>query len=146
MNPCKDCVVDMVCIQKCPIFEIDLDRLQNDVLIYTKRCMNNIKRKTYEISNGVIIEIRNERIYWFKDGELHRDNDQPAIIFFDGTRCWYKNGQLHRDNDQPAAIYYTGSRYWYKNGNRHRDNDKPAVISVDGERYWYKDGVEYEPI
>lgn len=45
-----------------------------------------------------------------------------------GTTYWYKNGKLHRDNDQPAVIYANGSRRWYVNGNLHRNNDKPVVF------------------
>ena len=63
-----------------------------------------------------------------------------AFIYSDGTKCWYKNNQLHRDNDQPAIIYSSGSKHWYKNGQRHRDNDQPAVIFPDGTKRWYKNG------
>jgi hypothetical protein len=31
--------------------------------------------------------------YWLKNGEIHRDGDEPAVIWADGTRDWYKNGQ-----------------------------------------------------
>ena len=146
MNQCKDCVVDMICIKECPMFEIDLKRLQTDELIYTKRCMNNIKCETYKISKNMKVEICVYSIEWYRNGKCHRDNDQPAIIKDNGTRYWYKDGEWHRDNDNPAIIYSDGSRYWYKNGKYHRDNDQPAVIHTDGEQYWFKDGVEYEPM
>jgi hypothetical protein len=29
----------------------------------------------------------------------------PAEIYSDGTQYWYKNGEIHRDNDMPAIIY-----------------------------------------
>ena len=122
MNPCKDCIVDMICIQKCPNFEIDLERLQTDELTYLRRCMNNhLNKKAYEFSNNIRL------IMW-------------------GIIRWSKNGKLHRDNDQPAIITYDGSRHWYKNGKYHRDNDKPAVIQFDGTKEWWKDGVQYEPM
>src|SRR5690349_12346430 len=35
-------------------------------------------------------------------GQLHRDNDLPAVIKANGTQKWYTRGQLHRDNDLPA--------------------------------------------
>jgi protein associated with RNAse G/E len=46
----------------------------------------------------------------------------------DGTQKWYKNGKLHRDRDEPAVIKADGSRWWYKDGKYHRDGDEPAVI------------------
>jgi len=54
---------------------------------------------------------------WFnKDGQYHRDNDMPAVIWKDGSSLWAKNGNLHRDNDMPAAIYPDGCKSWYLNG------------------------------
>ena len=29
---------------------------------------------------------------------------------------WYTNEKLHRDNDLPAVIYYDGEQKWYKDG------------------------------
>ena len=51
-----------------------------------------------------------------EDGELHRENDLPAIIYADSSKFWYKNGKLHRENYMPAIIYADGSKSWYKNG------------------------------
>jgi len=54
---------------------------------------------------------------WFnKDGQLHRDNDSPAVIFEDGSKSWYKNGNLHRDNAQPARIWVGELKEWWVNG------------------------------
>ena len=30
-------------------------------------------------------------------GELHRENDLPAVIYTSGEKEWWKNGKLHRD-------------------------------------------------
>ena len=105
MNPCKDCIVDMICIKECPIFEVDLDRLQTDEEIYLRRCMNNISEdKTYKISMAVKITISWYHIVWRKNNQLHRNNNKPAIIYSDGRKSWYKNGvwsgerDSHRDN------------------------------------------------
>ena len=38
------------------------------------------------------IEI-DDRILWFKNGKLHRDDDLPAVLWLDGTRAWYQNGE-----------------------------------------------------
>lgn len=78
-------------------------------------------------------------IQWLsKDGRrLHRNNDLPALICYDGTQIWCKNGKIHRESDLPAAIYVNGNRYWFKNNKRHRDNGLPAVIYNNGdEEYW----------
>jgi hypothetical protein len=79
------------------------------------------------------------------NNQLHSFNDEPAIIYFDGTKYWYKDGKCHRDNDEPAYISSTGTKYWYKDGKFHRDNDEPAIISYDGTKRWYKDGILYTP-
>jgi hypothetical protein len=47
---------------------------------------------------------------------LHRENDLPAIIRWNGTQEWYKNGKLHRDGDLPAIIGANRFQAWYKNG------------------------------
>ena len=50
------------------------------------------------------------------NGEIHRDNDLPAVIQADGTKWWYIDNKLHRDNDQPAVIDADGTKYWYIDG------------------------------
>lgn len=98
----------------------------------------NIKVKLFEYH--LIDESGNK--YWYKNGNLHRDDDLPALISLNGTyESWYKNGNLHRDNDLPAIIFSNGGKKWYKNGVLDRDNDLPSVISSNGSKYWYKSGV-----
>jgi hypothetical protein len=41
--------------------------------------------------------------YYF-DGNLHREEDLPAYIDFNGTQMWYIHGELHRETG-PAKIY-----------------------------------------
>ena len=67
-------------------------------------------------------------------------NKTDQIINIDGNTSWYKNGQLHRDNDLPAVIWNDGSQFWYQYGKRHRDNDLPAVILTNGSQFWYQYG------
>lgn len=97
---------------------------------------------------------------WYKNGLLHRDNDEPAIVkgnkkewFLNGIhdrvnnlpavcefnkKMWFKDGQLHSINDHPAII--NGSRQeWYNKNKLHRNNDLPAVIDKDIQM-WYIDG------
>jgi hypothetical protein len=43
-----------------------------------------------------------------------------AVIEFyvikDVSKYWYRNDQRHRDNDQPAMIYPDGTKYWFQHG------------------------------
>ena len=62
-----------------------------------------------------------------------------------GICSWYKNGELHRDGDLPAVIWHHGSKEWYRYGKRHRDHG-PAMITptiLDPNvmlECWYKNG------
>ncbi len=76
--------------------------------------------------------------YWYKEGQLHRDGDLPAIIYTMGTQVWCKHDKLHRDGDQPAIIHADGAKVWCKHDKYHRDGDLPAVIHADGAQAWYK--------
>lgn len=52
-----------------------------------------------------------------------------------GTLIWYNEfGQIHRDNDLPAMIYADGDQEWFVNDRKHRENNLPAVIWADGRR------------
>ena len=77
---------------------------------------------------------------WYRDGKRHRGGDLPAMIYSDGAKCWYRDGKRHRDGDLPAAIYSDGTQWWCRDGKRHRDGDKPAVIYPDGTQIWYHNG------
>jgi hypothetical protein len=44
--------------------------------------------------------------------QLHRNNDLPAIEYFDGSKKWYRKGQLHR-LDGPAVINSDGTEEYY---------------------------------
>ena len=81
--------------------------------------------------------------YWYKNGNLHRDGDEPAYISPDGKKSWWKNGERHRDNDKPAVIWNDGELWWYQNGVLHRDGDMPAIIRKNGQMRWWKHGNQY---
>lgn len=68
--------------------------------------MSNIK--TIIQLNGTI-EHRNE------SGELHSENDIPALTKAGGSQYWYKNGLLHRDGDLPAIKFFDGTQSWHWN-------------------------------
>lgn len=63
--------------------------------------------------------------YWYKEGNLHRDGDLPAIVYENPSSrknmdrivsAWYKEGKLHREGDLPAVIYESGGTERYING------------------------------
>ena len=68
------------------------------------------------------------------------------ILYTGNTKCWYKNNELNRDGDLPAIKWFYGSNSWYKNGEYHRDNDLPAVEWTNGNKWWYKNDIRYFPI
>jgi len=75
--------------------------------------------KTYKMilkDYGEYIEEKFGSVYHYKHGERHRDNDLPAIVWANGTKCWFQNGKCHRDNDLPAIVYANGEKRWYQNG------------------------------
>jgi hypothetical protein len=78
-------------------------------------------------------------ICYYKDGELHRDNDLPAVEWDNETKFWYQNGLKHRDNDLPAAVYSNGDRKWYQNGKISRLSG-PAEIYANGQEYYWVNG------
>jgi hypothetical protein len=82
---------------------------------------------------------------WYKNGKLHRDGDQPAVITrpVNGDQYWYQDGKRHRDGDKPAMILLSiGSRGWYQNGKQHRDNG-PSRTFADGTEFWYQNGKQH---
>ena len=75
------------------------------------------------------------KIWINKDGKIHREGNQPAIEYVDGYKAWYINGELHRDNDEPAAEDH-GYKAWFKNGSRHRVKGA-AIEYPNGTKSWY---------
>jgi len=81
--------------------------------------------------------------YWkLPNGDLHRDNDLPAVEWADGAKEWWLNGDLHRGNDLPAIEYKNGEKYWYVNGKLHR-TDGSAFENASGHKLWYLENVRY---
>lgn len=77
----------------------------------------------------------------------YRASDSFVITY--DYREWYKNGKLHRDEDNPAYIqttipykHYSDTKRWYQNGMLHREHDRPAIIE-DGIEKYYKNGIPY---
>lgn len=64
-------------------------------------------------------------------------NDNPFVI--SGAQVWLRDGKIHRDGDEPAIIYGSGKKEWCVDDKTHRE-DGPAVINEDGTQEWWIDG------
>ncbi len=90
-------------------------------------------------------------VSWRRNGQLHRDDDQPSVVINGigvNAKKWYQNDKLHRDGDLPAvvaiwAISTTKDEKWYQHDKLHRDGDQPAVINYDGSREWWQHGKRH---
>jgi len=124
-----------------------------------------------QIKDGNLTRI--ERSYGTKEwhdenGELHRDDDLPAVVFSDkgslaiccgalneyedrfvmhnskslnNAKMWYRHGKRHRDGDRPAVELSDGTKEWWKDGELYREEDRPAVEYPGGAKEWYQNGV-----
>ena len=45
----------------------------------------------------------------------HSFNDEPAVIWPDGTKSWYNNGKRHRETGA-AIIWSDGTKSYFLNG------------------------------
>lgn len=77
---------------------------------------------------------------WYQNGEVHRDNDKPAVVCEE-----FQRGKLRRDNDKPAYIESNGNQIWYQHGELHRDGSKPAAIWYEMQT-WYQHGEQISAI
>jgi len=99
---------------------------------------------TEDLGHGVTHEVGlNGSEWWFKDGQLHRDGDLPAVVYPNGDQYWCQHGKPHRDGDQPAVVRADGNQKWYQHGDLHRDGGKPAVINADGTCAYYRHGKKW---
>lgn len=84
-------------------------------------------------------------IRWYDEkGQIHRDNDLPAIVRSNGTQEWWVKHKMHREGDLPAFIGSQGARIWCKNNTRHRDNGLPAVTEPNGYKEYWHYGERYK--
>lgn len=99
---------------------------------------NNVMFKYYdEVSNNFIKK-------WYKNDELHRENDLPAIEhpYF---KEWWKDGLRHRDNDLPAVEFNNKEhKEWWLKGRLHREKGPAKICTYKIINYhkkvWYYDG------
>ena len=73
--------------------------------------------------------------------------DIPAIEDLQAGLFWYKGGNLHRENDLPSLIDEKGDLIWHKNGERWRENGLPSIVRASGIKIWqqgeYVFNIEY---
>jgi len=106
-----------------------------------------ITHRSYDLPSLIY---RNHK-YWHKNGSLHRDGDNPAVIRLtdiielrhnnrrdNPMYEWVKEGKMHREGDKPAAIWPDGSRMWCIKGFPHRENGKPAIITKEYQEFYVK--------
>ncbi len=103
--------------------------------------------KTLYMQDGYVFcaEDSDGKIWYDKEGKLHRDHDLPAVENVNGGKEWYQHGELHRDNDLPAIEWADGEKFWYQHGELHRDNG-PAMIRINGTQEWFQHGMYIKSI
>ena len=85
-------------------------------------------------------------IWYNKKGQFHRNDDDPAVIYPDGSKAWYTNGVFHRNGDKPSFIYSSHpeimkeDKIWYKNGKFHRNSKFGPAINVKSINIWCENG------
>lgn len=86
---------------------------------------------------------------WFRDGYPWRVDDLPVAETPNVWRWTDDVGRWHRENDQPAVVYFEATdtsqahvsqRMWYRHGRKHRDDDRPAMVFAhEGtEHFWFR--------
>ena len=68
---------------------------------------------------------------------LHSIEDNPSVIYNNGTKEWHFYGSLNRD-EFPAIEYANGDKEYWNLGRRHRE-DGPAII-YGNKKYWFENG------
>ncbi len=109
----------------------------NGIAMYRERKFKYLDNPYVEGTTVACVESR-----WFVDGQLHRNNDMPAIE--KPTKCvWYKHGKKHRSTGAPAVIGKNNGRMeWWIEGLRHREYG-PAVVDIYGSMTWYYYGLRH---
>ena len=91
---------------------------------------------------------------WNHNGELHRENDLPALIQWESghsqahlTEYYYEYGDLHREGGKPAVNKYMKTE-WLVYGSLHRIDGQATVYkkntSERSKRHWGLYGLEME--
>jgi hypothetical protein len=62
------------------------------------------------------------------EGLPHSVDDRPAMVVEGQGKFWYKNGNLHRENNQPAAEWDDGSLEFWVEGKRTKKLSKEEAV------------------
>lgn len=90
----------------------------------------------YHNEEGPALIKPNGDTYWYKDGLVHRDADQPAVMLKNGKQVYYyKNGQFHREGG-PAILFENGDQEWYYEGQLHNDYGFAVISKQRGNQHW----------
>jgi hypothetical protein len=81
-------------------------------------------------TDGVLI-----KKYDGKETTYYNPGSGPTVVHDDGTKEWRVNGELHRDNDLPAVEYANGDRAWYTRG-EHARKGAPPFVYANGDKRW----------
>jgi hypothetical protein len=96
-----------------------------------------------------VYEHDNKRIQLESLNPATQGGDEPKTIQSGFCRKeWWKNGKLHRDGGEPAiVIYIEGKEHkeWWKNGKLHRDGGLPAIEREDGTEEYWVNGIQQAP-
>jgi hypothetical protein len=74
--------------------------------------------ESFYLNNKDIIEIIEYQCakVWYKNNLIHRDNDLPAIEFFDGDKEYWEDQKMHRIKG-PAIEYKSSNCFaWFYEG------------------------------
>lgn len=71
----------------------------------------------------------------YRKDVLHRDDNLPAVIFFNGDKEWWENGRLYK------RVLSNGITSYYKNNLLHNIKG-PALSFPNGKSYFFKNGKE----
>lgn len=95
-----------------------------------------------KIHNSIMpaVSYRTGKVIYYRNGLIHRDDDEPAIIYADGSQKWWIDGFRHRDFNMPAIVRENGEIEYWINGLRHRNGDLPAYIKPNVVEVYYKNG------
>lgn len=74
--------------------------------------------------------------YTDQDGECHRDEDEPSMIFFDETIVYCYHGRWHRHEYGPTLITPNGHYEWFFGGSRHNHNG-PSSDNPSGYKQYF---------
>ena len=121
------------------LVNLTLDDVRNPKWYYVEYGSdNNFMFKYYdEASNNFIKK-------WYKNDDLHRENDLPAVehSYF---KEWWKGGLTHRENDLPAVEFNNKEhKEWWIKGRLHREKGPAKICTYKIINYhkkvWYYDG------